>query len=218
MVVALGRDGLEEVGHPNDPRSQRYLLSLEPPRVAAAVYLFVVRAGDGRDLPVDALEADLAKDPLGLLRVNLHQLPLPWVQPSGLAQDRVRHCELAVVVQERCCRNHLALLWRKPELVADSLRVLRDLLRVAPGQRIACVDAGGQPVQDGAELTVLGFQKLLVAQTDADHGGHADQQATIGLDQGPLGLDVVHHQNADRFPIAHDGAADEGLRAQFLGI
>src|SRR3990172_1835302 len=123
---------VEGVRRAQYPRHKRYLLSLEPQRVAPAVPALVVVA----DYRQEVLELLYRREYLAApVRVLLDQLELLRGQPTRLVEYDVVSAYLAHVVQEPREPQPLNLLPGHAHLSRDPQRVLRHPLRVAPRPR-----------------------------------------------------------------------------------
>ena len=97
-VRAVGGQRVVEVAHGDDPRLARDRAFGEAERIAGAVEPLVVRRGDPGEV---GQRADPPEDLARVDRVAAHRLPLALVEAARLVEDRVRHAELADVVEQR---------------------------------------------------------------------------------------------------------------------
>src|SRR2546429_595385 len=115
-IRPLGRHRVPRVREPDDRRLQRDLVADEAVRVPEAVPTLVVMP----DRRHGVLEARELRHDLGAPRgVLLDRLELGRLEPAGLRQDRVRHTDLADVVEERARTQGLEPLAGQIELAPD---------------------------------------------------------------------------------------------------
>ena len=141
LVGAPAHDDLERVGRGDDVRLDRDRVTGELLGVAGAVEALVVRPHDRHEV---AQRLDRREDRPTDRGVGAHDHPLVGAQRAGLVQDRVRHADLADVVQQRTELDATQLVRRKPHLVRDRPRERGDPRGVAAGVWIARVDRGGE--------------------------------------------------------------------------
>lgn len=117
------------------------LLAGEPVRVAGAVPALVMVMRDrGGQLEARPLGEELAA-PNGVL---LHQLPLLVSHPAGVGKDRIRHVDLADVVERGCQAQLLGVRLIITELAAEQLGGGADIAQVATGRVIVRFCGGGK--------------------------------------------------------------------------
>src|SRR5205823_11173914 len=110
------------------------LLALQAQRVARPVPPLVVLSHDARG-PVEQLDA--AQYLLPMQRVLAHLTPFFFRQRRGLAQDGVRHPDLADVVEERAEFERARLLAAEAEFAPEAEAEADDPLRVSGGLGVA---------------------------------------------------------------------------------
>ena len=88
-----------------------------------------------------ALQGGDVRDDVGAAsRVLLDDLELLPRERGRLREDRIRHADLADVVEERCGPEQLEALRRQAELAAEKQRHRADTVRVAGGVRVFRLD------------------------------------------------------------------------------
>jgi hypothetical protein len=137
---------VEHVGHREHAGRQRDDLARQPVRVAAAVPALVVMADHQLGL---AEELDLAQDLPAHQRMALHQRPLFRRQRLGLPQDRVRHRDLADVVQQEAELDLGVVDERRVEHPGDLHAVGGDALGVLAGVGVTRLDGVAQRAHRG---------------------------------------------------------------------
>ncbi len=119
-VQAVGRHRLVRVCDEQDTRADRDLFAREPVGVSAPVPAFVVVQHPRRD----RFDAQRREHAVADLRVHGDRLVLRLGERARLAEDVLRHGDLAEVVQQPRDAQELHVLGGQPELFADPGREL----------------------------------------------------------------------------------------------
>jgi len=118
--------------------------------------------------PCDLVERELAfhaaDELVAPVGVPLDHGELVVLERPGLLQDRVRHRELADVVQQPADRELTQTGGRQPELLADLDGAQRDPARVLVGRRVLLVQAREQAAQEREAPDDVGDQRVGAGQ------------------------------------------------------
>ena len=151
-VDALARERVVDVADAQDAHLERELAAAQAVGIAAAVEALVVAAHERR-LAGEA--ADVPEQRRAVARVALDHGELRRRQRAGLAQDLVRHLQLADVVQQRGDRQAAQARAAQAELLADLDGELRDAARVLARRGVLDREAREQARHPGAEQRLL---------------------------------------------------------------
>ena len=190
VVRPARRNGIEGVGHRDDPRPERYLLRAQTVGVPAAVQPLVVVLHHRGDLGV----ADLGHHPRPIRRVPLHDRELLRREAARLGEYLPRGVHLAHVVDAGRDSYSCHVLARQPHLASDPLRVPRDPPRMTERVRVLRLEHGGQPLE--------GLAAALAAEPRPVHAGGAPSEQSLRLRQPPLGSHSP--QQAPEHQVAED--------------
>src|ERR1035437_1108653 len=177
LVGPLGEKGVIHVHHSADAPHERNLLALPTGRVAAAVPVLVMAAGDalrhlheGVGRPGEDLRTES--------RVRLDGLPLLGVELTGLQQDPIGYADLADVVHDARVPERLGLRWAPadvkgeapPQHAASGLAVLAVVVHAARvperlGLRWPPADVKGETLAQHADAMDV-LARLRLARLD----------------------------------------------------
>ena len=181
---------VERVGDVDDPGAERDLLACKPVGVTRSVEALVV-VPDRRDRVVQ--EPEPVDDPRALRRMALHEVPLNVRQGRRLQEHRVRHCELADVVEQRSMAEQVELRLREPELASDRERQVLDAARVSRRVRVPRVDRRREALHRGRRALAekaVGLLQARVLASDRRRGLAELRRAPLGV------LEVRRHRLA----------------------
>ena len=164
-VGSVLHHGLEDVGHPQDPRLQRHRLGGQVEGVAAAIGLLVVIGGPQGNL----LEAvDVAQNLIGFKAVGVDDGPLPLIEFSRLVEDLVGYPQLAEIVQQPGDLQLLAASLLNPHPLGQPPGQPGHPEGVGHGEGALGIDDGREDARQLLELAVAGEAGLPLAQ----HAAH----------------------------------------------
>ncbi len=190
-VTALHRQGIEKVDQRDESSGDRYILSAQSARVAAAVEFLVVMQ---RDLSgqVEKRDPGAAEYSRAVFGVASHLFPFLGRQCSRLLEDRIRNADLPDVVHRRGMTQHPAIRFVEADQETQSLRQDADTGDVFTGVTVLefC-----SPCQAEQCLVMRLFQPL--------DGG--DQRADALVQVSPVQLELGAQSNV---------LPDEGLDVQ----
>ncbi len=135
-VAAIGDHGVECIHHGDDARTHRYLVSTEPPRVAAAIHLLVVMQRE------EAGQVQVGKQPQdgpAILGMEVHHRALLRRQRSRLVEDGVGYTDLAEIVEEARHLDVALIRFVEAELDGDAHPPFGEACAVAAGVEVAQV-------------------------------------------------------------------------------
>ena len=129
-VRPLRRQRVIHIGHHQNARQHTQLACNQAVRIAAAIHLFMVRSRDQSD---GFKARDTAQQAIRICRMPPQNGPLVCIQFSRLVQHRVRHAQLANVVQQRGPAQIAQLPFIQIHFNANGYSVACDFARVQKG-------------------------------------------------------------------------------------
>src|SRR5436190_21249565 len=135
VIRPLARHRIEGVGEGEDARAKGDLVSLEAVRIAAPVPALVVRADHLQAFAVQ--QRDVAEQLGADHRMLLHEKQLRGAQRSFLVEDRVRHPDLADVVQQEAVLEARIVEQARFERLGQLERVAMNAQRMPPRRLVS---------------------------------------------------------------------------------
>lgn len=138
---------VEGVDHRQDPRPERDRLGAQAvvggvlDAIAAAIPAFLMKLHHRQSVRE---HFDRAEDPHADLDVLLHQVALPRIERPSLVEHRLRHADLAHVVEERGVAQVPELTLVEAQLLAEPKRQVADPLDVTDRPLVLGLDRRGE--------------------------------------------------------------------------